>query len=71
MVARPESREHPAVAAQRAIEAVWRIESPRLFAGLLRMVRDVGLAEDPAQDALVAALERWPQAGVPHNRAPG
>jgi RNA polymerase sigma factor (sigma-70 family) len=50
-----------------AIEAVWRIESARLVAGLARMVRDVGLAEDLAQDALVAALERWPQSGVPDN----
>ena len=49
----------------RTIEAVWRIESPRLIAGLVRMVRDVGLAEDLAQDALVAALERWPDSGVP------
>jgi RNA polymerase sigma factor (sigma-70 family) len=49
----------------RAIDAVWRIESPRLIAGLVRMVRDVGLAEDLAQDALVAALERWPESGVP------
>jgi RNA polymerase sigma factor (sigma-70 family) len=54
-------------AAQRAIEAVWRIESARLIAALARMVRDVGLAEDLAQDALVAALERWPQSGVPDN----
>ena len=54
-------------ATQRAIEAVWRIESPRLIAGLARMVRDVGLAEDLAQDALVAALEQWPQSGVPDN----
>ncbi|HEX8675504.1 MAG TPA: sigma-70 family RNA polymerase sigma factor, partial [Longimicrobium sp.] len=51
----------------RAIDAVWRIESARLIAGLARMVRDVGLAEDLAQDALVAALERWPEAGVPEN----
>src|SRR5271170_3610841 len=51
----------------RAIEAVWRIESARLIAGLARMVRDVGLAEDLAQDALVAALERWPESGVPDN----
>jgi RNA polymerase sigma factor (sigma-70 family) len=50
-----------------AIEAVWRIESARLIAGLARMVRDVGLAEDLAQDALVAALERWPESGVPGN----
>jgi RNA polymerase sigma-70 factor, ECF subfamily len=51
----------------RAIDAVWRIESSRLIAGLARMVRDVGLAEDLAQDALVAALERWPESGVPDN----
>jgi len=51
----------------RAIDAVWRIEAPRLIAGLARMVRDVGLAEDLAQDALVAALERWPESGVPDN----
>jgi RNA polymerase sigma factor (sigma-70 family) len=53
--------------AGQAIEAVWRIESARLIAGLARMVRDVGLAEDLAQDALVAALERWPRSGVPDN----
>src|ERR1700710_3339684 len=53
--------------ARAAIEAVWRIESARLVAGLARMVRDVGLAEDLAQDALVAALERWPGPGVPEN----
>ena len=51
----------------RAIDAVWRIESPRLIAGLARIVRDVGIAEDLAQDALVAALEQWPQSGVPEN----
>jgi RNA polymerase sigma-70 factor, ECF subfamily len=51
----------------RAIDAVWRIESPRIIAGLARMVRDVGVAEDLAQDALVAALEQWPQSGVPDN----
>jgi RNA polymerase sigma factor (sigma-70 family) len=51
----------------RAIEAVWRIESARLIAGLARMVRDVGLAEELAQDALVTALERWPLSGVPEN----
>ncbi len=51
----------------RAIDAVWRIESARLIAGLARIVRDVGLAEDLAQDALVAALEQWPKAGVPDN----
>ena len=51
----------------RVIDAVWRIESPRLIAGLTRIVRDVGLAEDLAQDALVAALEQWPESGVPDN----
>jgi RNA polymerase sigma factor (sigma-70 family) len=49
----------------RAIDAVWRIEAPRLIAGLTRIVRDVGLAEDLAQDALVAALEQWPESGIP------
>jgi RNA polymerase sigma-70 factor (ECF subfamily) len=53
--------------AHRAIDAVWRIESARLIAGLARIVRDVGLAEELAQDALVAALERWPESGVPDN----
>ncbi len=52
---------------QRQIEAVWRIEAARLIAALARMVRDVGLAEEFAQDALVAALERWPREGVPDN----
>ena len=52
---------------QRTIDAVWRIESARLIAGLARIVRDVGLAEELAQDALVAALEQWPTAGVPRN----
>ena len=51
----------------RAIEAVWRIEGPRVIAGLTRMTRDVGLAEDLSQDALVAALEQWPQSGIPDN----
>src|SRR5580658_8860598 len=51
----------------RTIDAVWRIESARLIAGLTRLVRDVGLAEELAQDALVAALERWPESGVPQN----
>ncbi|HYQ88724.1 MAG TPA: RNA polymerase sigma factor [Candidatus Binatia bacterium] len=51
----------------RAIEAVWRIESARLIAGLTRLVRDVGVAEDLAQDALVVALERWPVSGIPEN----
>ncbi len=53
--------------ARRAIDAVWRIESARLIAGLARLVRDVGLAEDLAHDALVVALERWPTEGVPDN----
>jgi RNA polymerase sigma factor (sigma-70 family) len=52
---------------KRAIDAVWRIESPRLIAGLARIVRDVGRAEELAQDALVTALERWPETGVPEN----
>jgi RNA polymerase sigma factor (sigma-70 family) len=52
---------------KRAIEAVWRIEAARLIAGLARMTRDVGLAEELAQDALVAALEQWPESGVPDN----
>ncbi|HJW06297.1 MAG TPA: sigma-70 family RNA polymerase sigma factor, partial [Rhodanobacter sp.] len=51
----------------RTIDAVWRIESARLIAGLTRMLRDVGLAEELAQDALVVALEQWPQSGVPDN----
>jgi RNA polymerase sigma factor (sigma-70 family) len=51
----------------RAIDAVWRIESAKLIAGLTRLVRDVGLAEDLAQDALLAALEQWPESGVPTN----
>jgi RNA polymerase sigma-70 factor, ECF subfamily len=55
--------------ARRTVEAVWRIESARLVAALARKVRDVGLAEDLAQDALVAALEQWPESGVPANPA--
>ena len=51
----------------RAIDAVWRIESARIIAGLARIVRDVGLAEELAQDALVAALEQWPESGIPDN----
>jgi RNA polymerase sigma-70 factor, ECF subfamily len=51
----------------RAIDAVWRIESPKIIAALARMVRDVGLAEDLAHDALVAALEQWPASGIPNN----
>ncbi|MFL5493535.1 MAG: RNA polymerase sigma factor [Gemmatimonadales bacterium] len=56
-----------ATATHRAIDAVWRIESARLIAGVARIVGDVGVAEDLAQDALVAALERWPETGVPDN----
>ena len=51
----------------RAIDAVWRIESARIIAGLTRIVRDVGVAEELAQDALVAALEQWPESGIPEN----
>ena len=50
-----------------AIDAVWRIESARIIAGLTRIVRDVGIAEELAQDALVAALEQWPESGIPDN----
>ena len=50
-----------------AIEAIWRIESATLIAGVARLVRDVGVAEDIAQDALVTALERWPRIGIPDN----
>jgi predicted RNA polymerase sigma factor len=57
----------PEGAARRTAEAVWRIESARLIAGLARLTGDVGLAEDVAQDALVAALEQWPDSGVPDN----
>src|SRR5690606_3885631 len=53
----------------RTVEAVWRIESAKLIAALARMVRDVGLAEELAQDALVTALERWPETGIPDNPA--
>jgi RNA polymerase sigma-70 factor (ECF subfamily) len=56
-----------AIDTHRAIDAVWRIESARLIAALTRIVHDVGLAEDLAQDALVAALEQWPESGVPNN----
>jgi len=59
----------PLRATHRAVEVVWRIESARLIAGLARIVRDVGLAEELAQDALVIALERWPESGVPDNPA--
>src|SRR5205085_1910407 len=56
-----------ALDAHGAIDAVWRIESARLIAGLTRITGDVGLAEELAQDALVVALERWPESGVPDN----
>ena len=54
---------------QRAIETVWKIESAKVIAGLARIVRDVGVAEDLAQDALVSALEQWPSSGIPRNPA--
>lgn len=57
----------PSSDTHRVIDAVWRIEQGRLIAGLARIVRDVGVAEELAQDALVAALERWPESGVPDN----
>ena len=57
----------PAPEFHRTIEAVWRMESPKLIAALARMTRDVGAAEDLAQDALVVALELWPRIGVPKN----
>jgi RNA polymerase sigma-70 factor (ECF subfamily) len=52
---------------RRTLDGVWRIESSRLIAGVARVVRDVGLAEDLAQEAFVAALEQWPESGVPDN----
>src|SRR5438132_3341853 len=51
----------------RTIDAIWRIESAKIIAALTRIVRDIGVAEDLAQDALVAALEQWPESGVPDN----
>jgi predicted RNA polymerase sigma factor len=51
----------------RTVEAVWRLEAPQIIAGLTRMTGDLGLAEEFAQDALVAALEQWPESGVPPN----
>jgi RNA polymerase sigma factor (sigma-70 family) len=57
----------PEFATQRAVEAVWRIEAAKLIAGLTRMTRDVGLAEELASDALVIALQQWPQSGIPNN----
>ena len=53
--------------AHATIDAIWRMESARLIAGLAGLVRDVGLAEELAQDALVVALEQWPEAGIPDN----
>ena len=67
----PVSSAVPESDVQRTINAVWRIESARLIAGLARMVRDVGLAEELAQDALVTALERWPERACPTTPAPG
>ena len=64
---RPEVGRYRGRVAAGAIEAVWRIESPRIIAGLTRLVQDVGLAEELAQDAFVVALERWPTEGVPDN----
>src|SRR5438132_6491145 len=61
----PTTRRVTPSAAHRAIDAVWRIESARLIAGLTRIVRDVAVAEDLAQDALLAALEQWPGTGIP------
>src|SRR5512139_554376 len=62
-----ETRRGAVTSAQRTVEAVWRMESARIIAGLARILRDVGVAEDLAQDALVAALEQWPARGVPAN----
>ncbi len=56
-----------ATEARRAVDAVWRIEAAKVIAGLARLVRDIGTAEELAQDALVAALEQWPRDGIPHN----
>ena len=57
----------PTFATQRAVEAVWRIEAAKLIAGLTKMTRDVGLAEELASDALVVALQQWPESGIPNN----
>ena len=61
------ARAQPGSEVHRTIDAVWRIESARVIAGLARMTGDVGRAEDLAQDALLAALEQWPKSGVPDN----
>src|SRR5438034_2408843 len=66
----PGRREAAVIEAHRTIEAIWRIESARLIAGLARLVGDIGTAEELAQDALVAALEQWPTAGVPEKPGP-
>jgi RNA polymerase sigma factor (sigma-70 family) len=66
-VTAPDSASAPLQETHRTIDAIWRIESPKVIAGIARMVRDVGLAEDLAQDALVIALEKWPEQGVPDN----
>src|SRR5579859_7128464 len=65
MATDPHRTENPQTDIHRTIDAVWRIEAPRLIAGLTRIVRDVGIAEELAQDALVAALEKWPESGIP------
>src|SRR5207247_7478799 len=67
----PGRREAAAAEAHRAIEAIWRIESARLIAGLARVVGEIGTAEELAQDALVAALEQWPARAFPSGRPPG
>src|SRR3569832_1851407 len=60
-------QQSPQFATQRAVEAVWRIEAAKLIAGLTKMTRDVGLAEELASDALVVALQQWPESGIPQN----
>jgi predicted RNA polymerase sigma factor len=60
-----------AINIHRTIEAIWRIESAKLIAGLARIVRDVGLAEDLAQDAFIAAFEHWQESEFPKSPAPG
>src|SRR3569833_2249943 len=60
-------QQSPQIATQRAVEAVWRIEAAKLIAGLTKMTRDVGLAEELASDALVVALQQWPESGIPQN----
>jgi len=58
-------------ATHRAIEAIWRVESARLIGAIARVVRDIGMTEELAQDALVLALEQWPRDGIPRTPAPG